>query len=232
MKIAFMSDRSGNYDIWVITLEEEPVLTKVVLKPPSAELSVGETQIFTATPYDQYGNVMPDVEFKWTNTNPEVGDLILLPTPPPPPPSSSALFIAKAPGKTDIIVSGTYGTVVITESAKVIVLTPGVIPANVSIKPETLNLASQGVFTAFIQLPEGYNVADIDVSTVQCGGAKAIRGQVAEDNTFIAKFNRQDDLIGIEPGTEVTLTVTGKLVDGAVLSGSDTIRVIDKGGKK
>ena len=106
------------------------------------------------------------------------------------------------------------------------------IPATVRIEPETLNLASQGVFTAFIQLPEGYDAADIDVSTVVCEGAPAVRGMVSEEDngTYIAKFNRQD-LINVTTGDEVTLTVTGELYDGTPFEGSDTIRVIDKGGK-
>ena len=108
---------------------------------------------------------------------------------------------------------------------------PAVIPANVVIKPETLNLKSKGKFTAFITLPEGYDVADIDISTVGCEGAPAVKGMVADDNRYIAKFNIQD-LVGVEPGDAVTLTVTGKLYDKTPFEGSDTIRVIDKGGKE
>jgi hypothetical protein len=105
---------------------------------------------------------------------------------------------------------------------------PVTIEATVRIEPETLNLASKGVFTAFITLPEGYEVADIVVSTVLCQGASAIKGIVA-GNKFIAKFNRQD-LVGVSTGDEVTLTVTGE-VAGKRFKGSDTIRVIEKGGK-
>lgn len=101
------------------------------------------------------------------------------------------------------------------------------IEATVIIKPETLNLASQGDFTAFIQLPEDYDIADIDISTVVCEGAPAVRGMV-DGETYIAKFNRQD-LVDVEPGDEVTLIVMGKLTDGTAFIGTDTIRVIEKG---
>ena len=115
--------------------------------------------------------------------------------------------------------------------AYVFVHNPNVtISANVTIKPETLNLASKGVFTAFIQLSEGYDVADINVSTVECEGAQAIR-EVGDSDMFIAKFNRQD-LIDVPTVDEVELTVTGELYDGTPFEGSDTIRVIKKGGKK
>jgi hypothetical protein len=96
----------------------------------------------------------------------------------------------------------------------------------IEIKPETLNLGSKGVFTAFIT-----NVTDINISTVECEGAPAVRGRVSEEDndTYIVKFNRQD-LVGVSPDDEVTLTVTGKLDDGTSFEGNDTIRVIDKRG--
>ena len=102
----------------------------------------------------------------------------------------------------------------------------------IRIEPETLNLASKGVFTAFITLPEGYNVADINISTVECEGAPAVRGMVSEEDTdngtFIAKFNRQD-LKNVTEGDAVELTVTGELYDGTQFEGNDTIRVIERG---
>jgi hypothetical protein len=108
---------------------------------------------------------------------------------------------------------------------------PGTI---VRIEPETLNHASKGVFTAFITLPEGYEVADIDVSTVECEGARAAEKGIVAGDTLIVKFNRQDlDLKLVKPGDAVMLIVTGTLkdTDGTLFKASDTIRVIDKGGK-
>ena len=101
----------------------------------------------------------------------------------------------------------------------------------IRIRPKTLNLASKGVFTAFITFPEdGYNVADINNSTVECEGAPAVRGRVSEEDTgtYIAKFNRSD-LVGVPTGDEVTLNVTWKLDDGTPFEGNDTIRVINRG---
>ena len=46
------------------------------------------------------------------------------------------------------------------------------------IKPETLNLKSKGNFTAFIWLLPGYDVADIDITTVECEGAPALRAEI------------------------------------------------------
>jgi len=98
--------------------------------------------------------------------------------------------------------------------------------AIVDIKPETLNLKSKGFFTAFIELSEGYDIADIDLSTVVCEGTLAIEGYAAGDR-LIVKFDVQD-IVDVPTGNAVTLTVTGKLYNGTSFEGSDTIRVIDK----
>ena len=105
-----------------------------------------------------------------------------------------------------------------------------VLAATIEIKPETLNLNSKGLFTAFIDLPEGCDEEDINISTVECEGASAVSGVMADDGRLIVKFDRED-LVGVSTGDAVELVVTG-LVDGKQFAGSDTIRVIDKGGKK
>jgi hypothetical protein len=84
--------------------------------------------------------------------------------------------------------------------------------AIIKIKPETLNLASKGVFTAFIQLPNGYDVEDIDINTIVCEGAFVLTGTV-EGDMLVAKFNRQD-LENVPIGDEVSLKIKGKLSDG------------------
>ena len=103
------------------------------------------------------------------------------------------------------------------------------VQANVTIKPETLDLNSKGLFTAFITLPESYNIADIDISTVVCEGAPAVKGMVADDNKYIAKFDREDLREDLPTGEEVKMRVTGKLYDETSFEGLDRIRVIAQG---
>ncbi|KPK64380.1 hypothetical protein AMJ83_02910 [candidate division WOR_3 bacterium SM23_42] len=98
------------------------------------------------------------------------------------------------------------------------------INAVVSIKPETINLGSQGRFTALITLPTGYDHEDIDLSTIGCEGALAVLGS-ATPEFFIAEFNVQD-LSGVMPASAVEFQVTGQLYDGTSFHGYDTVCVI------
>lgn len=112
------------------------------------------------------------------------------------------------------------------------------IEAEVDIKPDSLNLKSQGKWiTAYIELPEGYNVADINVSTIMLNGTVPAEssptaiGDYDNDGVpdLMVKFNRTavSELIlseGIKYGN-VTLTVSGVLNDETMFEGSDIIRV-------
>ena len=108
------------------------------------------------------------------------------------------------------------------------------ISADVEIKPETLNLKSKGLWlTCHLCLPEGYDVSDIDISSILMNGQiEATKAAIdEEEQVLIAKFLHSEIAAIINPG-EVTLTVTGRLVDSTEFEGEDTIRVIDRGRKK
>ena len=121
-------------------------------------------------------------------------------------------------------------------------LTPA--PATVDIDPNTLDLKSQGKWiTAYITLPEGYDVGDIDIDTIQLDGIDAAWGDDFEDDELMVKFDREAVIAylkgkGLALPTDVTLKVTGDIGD-LTFEGSDTIRVIEppkppagpKGGK-
>jgi len=109
----------------------------------------------------------------------------------------------------------------------------------IDIDPDTLNLKSKGKWiTAYIELPEGYGVGDIDISSILLNGtipvdpnAPTAVGDYDGDGVadLMVKFNRTAvcEFIlskGITVGN-VTLTVSGRLYDGTEFEGCDTIRV-------
>jgi hypothetical protein len=129
------------------------------------------------------------------------------------------------------------------------------ITSTVDIDPDTLNLKSNGEFaTGYIQLPEGYDVADIVLETVCVEAVPATTdpqyGFVTDPASYLldldgdgiaetrmAKFDRAmlrdalTDLTDYEAGTkfyDLTLTVTGQLADGTQFKATDTIVVIKK----
>ncbi|MCJ7423091.1 hypothetical protein MUP01_02335 [Candidatus Bathyarchaeota archaeon] len=112
--------------------------------------------------------------------------------------------------------------------------------AGVDFDPDTLNLRSSGKWiTAYIELPEGHNVADIDASTVLLNETVAVDfsapttvGDYDGDGVpdLMVRFDRAavSDLILSQDITSgnVVLTIRGRLCDGTIFEGSDTIRVM------
>lgn len=96
------------------------------------------------------------------------------------------------------------------------------ISTTVTLKPETLNLKSKGVFTGIIEL-QGHEVADVNLNTVECEGAPAVDGSIANER-LIVKFNIQD--LDVAPGDGVLLTVRGELNDGTPFGGWDKVDLI------
>ena len=106
--------------------------------------------------------------------------------------------------------------------------------AEARILPRTINLASKGKWlTCYIQFPGQYNIADIEPNSVFLEGEiNPHRFWLTEDQQIaVAKFTREDVQSILDIG-EVELTITGRLTDGIVFEGADTIKVIDKAGKK
>jgi peptidoglycan/xylan/chitin deacetylase (PgdA/CDA1 family) len=107
--------------------------------------------------------------------------------------------------------------------------------SSVRIEPRTLNLDSQGVFTVFVQLPQGYDVRGVDVSSLTCESARALSGTVsnAAGATYVAKFKKQD-LADMSNGESVMLRVTGQVAHNGALvhfEGRDAVRITGNTGK-
>ncbi len=108
------------------------------------------------------------------------------------------------------------------------------ISAEVKIVPRTINLASKGKWiTAFLWLPEDYNVIDIDSSSVLL--EDEIEPQWVwfdeEEQVAMIMFSRGEvrDILTVG---EIGLTITGRLTDGTIFEAKDVIIVIDKGSRK
>jgi hypothetical protein len=108
------------------------------------------------------------------------------------------------------------------------------VSATVEIYPETLSLHSLfgRWIKAYIELPEGYDVCDIDISSVMLNDevvAELHPTKVGDyDNDGISdlmvKFSRIEVMRSIFRTGENTLRVSGRL-NGFFFEGSDTIRV-------
>lgn len=116
---------------------------------------------------------------------------------------------------------------------------PATIPATIDFDPDTLNLKSQGkLITCYIELPEGYDVDEIDVGSILLEHLLEVQHRDVQDDVLMVKFERKDVIayiaivLEIELPADVTLMVTGELTDGTPFEGSDTIRVIDEGKNK
>ena len=111
------------------------------------------------------------------------------------------------------------------------------IPADLKIVPHTLNLNSQGEWIiAFLGLPEGFDVADIDLESIRLKGLghsgeiKAASYWMDEEAQILALEFSSAAVAGIvSSGVTNFLTVSGVVGANAAFAGTDDIRVIDLG---
>lgn len=121
------------------------------------------------------------------------------------------------------------------------------ISVTVSIEPETLNLRKQGKWiTAHIELPEPYDVSDVNVSSVMLDGTIPAEWGNVEGETIMVKFDASAaidyiwitklyhlgfdymDTIRPDDNIEVELRVTGRFFDGTTtFEGTDTVKMIN-----
>jgi len=141
------------------------------------------------------------------------------------------------------LMTGTYAFFSDTETASAYFQAGvwGVIEATVDIDPDTLKKTSKGVpITAYIELPQGYDVNNIDVGSVklcldECVYAEDHPTAIGDYDTddipdLMVKFDRAE-VIGlvehIVPPAEVEFTVRGTIVPPDIdFEGYDTIKVI------
>jgi hypothetical protein len=120
--------------------------------------------------------------------------------------------------------------------------------AEIDIDPDTLNLGSKGQWmTAYIELPEGYNAADINATTIVLNDTIAPEfdpkyGFVTNPSEYLVdhdsdgitermiKFDRatvEAFILNAEiTGSNVALTITGELYGGTDFKGTDYIHIL------
>ena len=113
-----------------------------------------------------------------------------------------------------------------------------VITATIDINPNTLNLKSKGRWVmAFIELPEGHDVNEINIATILLNEAVPVEQhplKIQDRNgngipELMVKFDRASVQSILDVGDEVEITITGELMDTTTFKGVDFIRVIDRG---
>lgn len=113
------------------------------------------------------------------------------------------------------------------------------IDANIDFEPDTLHLKSKAKWmTCYIELPEGYSVDDIDISTVTLSvdGADPIYAQISPTkigdydkdgiSDLMVKFDRSSIHSVAPVGDAVPFEVSGGLYSEEKFSGMDYVRVI------
>ena len=135
-----------------------------------------------------------------------------------------------------VYLSGT--STLLASTTKSFAVTSQVISSTIDIYPDTLNLKNKvKQITTYIELPEGYNVVNINASTLMLNStipAEFTPTAIGDYNSdgvpdLMIKFNRTavSEFIlskGIMTGN-VTLTITGQLSDETLFYGSYVIRV-------
>ena len=115
------------------------------------------------------------------------------------------------------------------------------IPATIDIKPDNLNAKSKGKYiTCFIELSDGHFVENIDIDTIRLENsipAKARPTKIGDYDQdgipdLMMKFKRNKvikSLGKVRRGDVIELQLTGELIDGKSIIGSDVITIVKKG---
>lgn len=152
---------------------------------------------------------------------------------------SDGIFYPPEPG-TYYLWGICFSACITTSSPIPVTLVEFAIPATIDVRPHALILSSKGQWiTAYIELPEGYDVNNIDVETILLNDTLPVDftaptqigdHDMDEISDLMVKFNRTQleshiyHVLDIRYGP-VTIKITGHLYDGTPFEGSDAIWV-------
>lgn len=104
-------------------------------------------------------------------------------------------------------------------------------PAHIDVSQDTISTRAKSI-TCYIWPPEGYDVTQIDASSIMLSDGiidiPPDRVSVRRNQMLVVKFSTSE--LSLEP-RELELTVSGDLTDGTTFEDSDSVTVVQKGGK-
>jgi len=99
--------------------------------------------------------------------------------------------------------------------------------ARINFEPNVLRSESKrSSVSVFIGLPNGYDVSQIDVSTILLNGLVSPASTDRKGQRLVLRFDRASVYSILEVGDHVLIEVTGKLSDGTPFRGRDYIKVM------
>jgi len=111
-----------------------------------------------------------------------------------------------------------------------------IVPATIEFNPDTLNVRGRGRYvTVYIELPMGYDISQIDISSIRLNGTVPALTKLTEVGDYdsdgvpdlMVKLHRTAVQDALTVGEAVKVIITGE-VSGIIFEGSDTIRVIGR----
>jgi hypothetical protein len=134
----------------------------------------------------------------------------------------AGLVISQYPVAGTLVDDGSAVDIVISEG-------PRLVAVVVDVTADTITPSTKSITCNFWP-PDGYGVADIVVESIRLQGTiSPASTSIRKGQVLVVKFPTTG--LGLQPGN-VELTVTGQLSDGALFQGSDSITVVQRGGKK
>jgi PGF-pre-PGF domain-containing protein len=173
---------------------EEPALDRIEVKPSTGPLEIGDTELFTATAFDQFEEEMTGIAFNWSCDNETVGTID----------NSTGLFTAKSAGTATITASAGDKS----GEATVTVTTEALIAKDIVIDPPTPTLEVDGTVTFEATVRDQFG-----------GEMSGVAVTWASDNETVGTIDNASGLfIALAAGTTTVTATAGDLSETATVT--------------